>query len=69
MFSISKVQISRKSLLPKGLGEFLGSDGFVAMLQLVEDPLQGQGHALGRVVSLCGHHVHRLGGEGVATFC
>ena len=51
----------RKVTLPEGLGEFLGADGFVAVLQLVENPLQSQGNALGRVISLCGHHVHRLG--------
>lgn len=49
--------------LPEGLGEFLGADRFVAVLQLVENPLQCQGNALGGVISLCGHHVHRLGGE------
>lgn len=52
--------INDKFTLPKGLGEFLGADRFVAVLQLVENPLQSQGNALGWVVSLCGHHVHRL---------
>lgn len=33
--------------LPKGLSEFLGANGFVAVLQLIENPLQGQGYTLG----------------------
>ena len=31
---------------------------FVQELQVVEDPLQGESHALGAVVSLRGHFVH-----------
>lgn len=46
--------------LPKGLGEFLGADRFITMLEFIENPLQCQGNTLARVVSLCRHHVHRL---------
>lgn len=49
--------------LPKGLGELLGADGFVAVLQFIENPLQRQGNTLAGVISLCRHHVHRLGGQ------
>lgn len=51
----------RSNLLPKGLGELLGTDRFVAVLQFVENPLQRQGNALAGVIALCGHHVDRLG--------
>lgn len=53
----------KRSILPEGLGEFLGADRFVAVLQFIENPLQCQGNTLARVVSLCRHHVHRLGRE------
>lgn len=46
--------------LPKGFGEFLGANRLVAVLQLIEDPLQCQGDALGRVITLRGHHVYCL---------
>lgn len=51
---------TQHNALPEGLGEFLSADRFVTVLQLIENPLQRQRNALARVVSLRGHHVHRL---------
>lgn len=48
-------------LIPKRLGQFLCADGFVAVLEFIEDPLQCQGNTFGGVVTLSGHHVNRLG--------
>ena len=48
--------------LPKWLGEFLDAHWLVAVLELVEDPLQCKGDTLGGVIALCGHHVYCLEG-------
>lgn len=52
--------LREKFLIPERLGEFLCADGLVAVLELVEDPLQCQGNTLGGVVALRRHHVDRL---------
>lgn len=54
------MSISTKSLIPKGLGQFLCADGLIAVLEFIEDPLQCQGNTFGGVVTLGGHHVDRL---------
>lgn len=56
-------QQKQKDVLPEGFGELLGTDGFVAVLQFIENPLQRQGNALAGVIPLGGHHVDRLGKE------
>lgn len=63
-FSIYQFTTQKQKPLPKGLCEFLGANRFVAVLKFIKNPLQRQGNALRRVVTFCGHHVHRLRRQG-----
>lgn len=46
--------------VPKRLSQLLCPNRLIAVLELIEHPLQGEGNTFRGIISLSGHHIHRL---------